>query len=247
MTREMDDGINSDAAGIARNDMSRIQLVAGYIDSTSFTWTAADWALFPNKVHVRIATKSSTNDGNVLDVEAGDATPAQAAQWAKMRRASGYAFPTVYCSASAQASVIAAFNAVGESLPLWWLAHYDNSDVLPAGAIAKQYADPGPLDKSIVADVWPGVDTGVIMTNPFTGYSANAPILDANGNYTGKDAPNPTDFADDERFTNASVRWLIEDWVPKVNAALTAIQAVQAPSTLSGSATVTVNLAPPAV
>lgn len=159
-TREMDDGIASDAAGIAANDQDRIQLVAGYIDSPSFTWTAADWALFPTKVHVRIAVRASTNDGHVLDVENGDATPTQAVTWARMRRASGYAFPTIYCSISAQTSVIAAFTAANEPLPLWWLAHYDNLDQLPnlPNVVAKQYADPGPLDKSVVVAYWPGVD-----------------------------------------------------------------------------------------
>ena len=70
------------------------------------------------------------------------------------------------------------------------------------------------------------------MTNPFSTYSAPAPILDANGTYTGQDAPTPTDFADDERFTNASVRWLIEHWVPSINQAVasmqTALSAMQA-------------------
>jgi hypothetical protein len=69
-----------------------------------------------------------------------------------------------------------------------------------------------------------GGNQGENMTDPFSTYSAPAPILDANGNYTGQDAPTPTDFADDERFTNASVRWLIEHWAPSVNQALATMQ-----------------------
>jgi hypothetical protein len=155
MTREMQDGINSDAAGMDHS----IALVAFYIDGI-YAWTASEIALFPRSVHVRIAVHWTTRDGHVIDCETGDATPAQAAAWAHQRRLDGYAWPTVYCSVSAQAAVIAAFQAIHEPMPLWWLAHYDNVDVLPAGAIAKQYADPGPLDRSVVADYWPGVDSG---------------------------------------------------------------------------------------
>lgn len=178
MTREMQDGINSDAAGMDHN----IALVAYYIDGI-FAWTAAEVAMFPHSVHVRIAVRASTRDGHVIDCESGDATPAQAAAWAHQRRLDGYAYPTVYTSVSNQGAVIAAFNAIGEPMPLWWLAHYDNLDVLPAGVIAKQYADPGPFDRSIVADYWPGVDGGTPMTGPVqldlnqqvTAYTGNGP------------------------------------------------------------------------
>lgn len=153
MTREGQDGINSDAAGMNHS----ISVVAYYI-SGRFAWTQAEIDMFPNSVHVRIATQSSVRDGHVIDCENGDATPAQAAQWAHQRRVDGFAYPIVYCSISAQPAVIAAFNAINEPLPGWWLAHYDNLDVLPAGALGKQYADPGPLDRSIWADYIPGVD-----------------------------------------------------------------------------------------
>lgn len=160
MTREGQDGINSDAAGMDHS----IPIVAYYIDSPRYTWTAAEIAMFPNSVHIRIAVLWTTRDGHVIDCETGDATPAETAKWAHQRRADGYAYPIVYTSVSNQNAVIAAFNAINEPLPGWWLAHYDNLDVLPAGALGKQYADPGPLDKSIWADYIPGVDgTGVFM------------------------------------------------------------------------------------
>jgi hypothetical protein len=153
MTREMQDGINTDAAGMDHS----IALVAYYIDGL-YAWTQAQIDLFPNSVHVRIAVRWTTRDGHVIDRENGDATPEQAAAWAHQRRLDGYPWPAVYCSESNQQAVIDAFNAIHEPMPLWWLAHYDNVDVLPAGCIAKQYADPGPLDRSVVADRWPGVD-----------------------------------------------------------------------------------------
>lgn len=164
MTREMYDAVTP------TNIPVTAQMVAGYLLPSKFAWSQASWDRFPNSTKVRIAVRSSTNDGHVLDVENGDATPVEAPVWAHMRRAAGYAFPTIYCSSSVQAQVVAAFNAAGEPMPLWWLAHYDNVDALPAGAVAKQYADPGPVDRSIVADYWPGVDPaqGGNVTTPDT-------------------------------------------------------------------------------
>lgn len=191
MTREGQDGINTDAAGMDHN----IPVVAYYIDSPSFTWTPAEIAMFPHSVHVRIAVRSSTRDGHVIDRETGDATPAQAAQWAHQRRVDGYPYPIVYTSISNQGAVIAAFNAIHEPLPGWWLAHYDNLDVLPAGALGKQYADPGPLDKSIWADYIPGVDT---VTAPTAQQIWAATISFTNSNGTVVEVPAETvlEFAD---------------------------------------------------
>jgi hypothetical protein len=137
-------------------------MVAGYVDGP-FVWSKADWARFPRSVKVRIATRAATNDGHVLDVEPGDATSAQAVTWVVMRRRAGVD-PSIYCSASAWPGVRAAFTAARVAGPHYWIAHYDGSKVVPAGAVAKQYADPpdtgGHYDLSVVADHWPGVDQG---------------------------------------------------------------------------------------
>lgn len=136
-------------------------MVAGYV-SGPFRWSDADWARFPNATKVRIATRANVNDGHVLDVEPGAATPAQAPGWVQMRRAAGVD-PTVYCSLGAWPAVRAAFAAADVAEPHYWIAHYDYSPALPGGAVAKQYADPahnsgGHYDKSSVADYWPGID-----------------------------------------------------------------------------------------
>lgn len=75
------------------------------------------------------------------------------------------------------------------------------------------------------------------------------PILDSNGMYV-SDGPD-AQVRDLLRFSDASTRWLVEKWVPYANglltqltAAVAALQAVQAPTELTGSATVTVSLAP---
>lgn len=137
------------------------QLVAGYVDGR-YAWSAADWARFPNSTHVRIAVFPSTNDGVVLDVEPGDATPVQAPGWVQMRRAAGVD-PTVYCSLTDWPAVRRAFAAAGVPEPHYWIAAYPgNGTALYDGAVAHQYADPpgsgGNYDLSAVADFWPGVD-----------------------------------------------------------------------------------------
>lgn len=152
VTRTMYDGVN--ASRLPAN----AQLVAGYVDGL-YAWSAADWARFPTSVKVRIAVFSSTNDGEVLDVEPGNATPAESVDWVLMRRGAGVD-PTVYMNTSTWPTVRAAFNARRVTEPHYWVAQYDGVATLPAGAIAKQYFNDNQAgyDLSVVADFWPGVD-----------------------------------------------------------------------------------------
>lgn len=146
-------------------------MVAGYVSGT-WTWSAADWARFPHATKVRIATHADVNDGHVLDVETGDATPAEAPGWVTMRRAAGVT-PTVYMNNSTWASVKAAFVAQGVAQPNYWVAHYDADPAIPSGGIAKQYlwdGNPcnsgGHYDISSVADFWPGIDPNTPAPSP---------------------------------------------------------------------------------
>lgn len=134
------------------------QLVGGYVDG-KYAWTDADWARFPKAVHVRIACLPGTDDGQVLDVENGDATPGQAPEWCHMRRLKG-ADPTVYCNLSTWSAVRQAFQAHGEPEPHYWIALWNGQSNLITGAVAHQYADGKRWDLSMVADFWPGVDPG---------------------------------------------------------------------------------------
>jgi hypothetical protein len=132
------------------------QLVAGYLTGP-YAWKPADWARFPNIPHVGIATQAIYSVGQVLDVETGDATPAQAPGWVQKRRAAGVD-PTCYCNSSTWPSVRAAFQAAGVPEPHYWIAKYDQNPALPAGAVAKQHTNTAGWDLSSVADYWPGVD-----------------------------------------------------------------------------------------
>lgn len=156
MTRKMADAVNPNNIPVGV-----YPLVAGYINGPISQWPASGWARHAGRsILVRITVFASTNDGHVLDVEKGDATPAQAPPWVKMRRAAG-ADPTVYCSEAAWPAVRQAFAAAKVPEPHYWVAAYPGEgQVIPAGAIAHQWIDRGPLDESVVADYWPGVDQG---------------------------------------------------------------------------------------
>lgn len=150
MTRIMYDAVT------ASNVPASATLVAGYGDGY-YQNTAEFRARFPHATVVEIAVSSHHNIGVVLDVETGDATPAEAPPWVLMRRAAGVD-PTIYCNSSTWPSVRAAFKAAGVPEPHWWIAQYDGDPTIFPGAVAKQYADPGPYDLSSVAAYWPGVD-----------------------------------------------------------------------------------------
>ena len=158
----MYDGINSLAAGIARQ-FPQAAKVAGYADGT-YAWSQAEWDLFPHADHVTIAVRASFNGGDVLDVENGDATPAQAAGWIRMRHAAGLFRPTVYCSLSVVPDVRRETGSLilGADYDIW-VAHYDNSPaepavpgLPPARFAAKQYRARADCDISVVYDTaWP--------------------------------------------------------------------------------------------
>lgn len=151
-TRIMYDGI------IPGDVPAGAQLYAAYLDGTWADYNAMA-ARFPNAVHVSVAVSAGLDAGKVLDVERGDATPAESVNWVLARRKAGVD-PTVYCSMSAWASVQAAFKSRGVAQPHYWVADYSlgNNPAIPAGAVALQYADRGGYDVSVVASYWPGVD-----------------------------------------------------------------------------------------
>ena len=154
--RTMYDGINSLAAGIARN-FPNAQMVAGYLTG-QYLWTAAEWALFPHSQHVTIVTNANANAGDVLDVETGDATPGQTAGWIAMRTRSGLWRPSIYCSLSVVPAVRTGTGSfiLGKDYDLW-VADWDGTTMpdYPL-AVAKQYRDtPGYDVSAVFDDGWP--------------------------------------------------------------------------------------------
>lgn len=141
-------------------------LYAGYDDGH---WPDADAlaARFPGIRVVRITVFPSDNQGDVLDVELGDATPAQAPDWLRRRRAAG-AWPTLYVNLSNWSAAASAVAAAGLEQPPYWVAYYPTvlpsgvpsipSDWAVKGVVAWQYLNTKNYDASAVADYWPGID-----------------------------------------------------------------------------------------
>ena len=158
----MFDGINSLAAGIARQ-FPQAAKVAGYVNGT-YAWSQAEWGLFPHAGHVTISVRAAANEGDVLDCEPGDAMPAQVRAWIEARHAAGLYRPTVYCSESVVPAVRAGTGPLilGRDYDIW-VAKYDNLTTiapppgLPAASYAaKQYRNRADCDISVVYDPeWP--------------------------------------------------------------------------------------------
>lgn len=137
------------------------EMVLGYDNGPISQWSAADWARFPyaTKVHISVTPYANISDG--LDVESGDATPAHAPGWVKMRRAAGLAYPFVYCNMSTLPAVRAAFAVQNVPEPLYGLARpgLPQLEVVPGATVVfTQYEYAGGYDLSVVADYWPGID-----------------------------------------------------------------------------------------
>ena len=99
--------------------------IAGYVDGNWQTFPVLQRA-FPHARLLSITVTAST-DADVLDVENGDATIAQAPAWVKRQQARGLYRPGVYAQASNMAALLAALEAAGiarASVRLW-SAHYD--------------------------------------------------------------------------------------------------------------------------
>ena len=221
MTRSMYDGID------ATRLPTTAALVAGYVDGL-YAWSAADWARFPASVKVRIAVFSSTNDGEVLDVEPGNATPAQSVDWVLMRRRAGVD-PTVYMNASTWPTVRAAFTARGVAEPHYWVAQYDGVASIPPGAIGKQYYnnDQAGYDLSAVADYWPGIDPH--QEADMDANQAEQLQQLTNAVFYGGESMGQTAPGENSNSIAASLDYLVKE-VPQLAAGLTNVQKALAAS-----------------
>lgn len=135
---------------------SSAEAVAGYANG-QFAWSRADWDRWS---HVPTLSIDVLNEGvgNVLDVEQGDATPADAPAWLAGARKRGIALPTIYCNLATFSSVISEFLRQGVPQGAYWIADWTGGahQVSPP-ASAVQFADPassgGHYDTSVVFDL----------------------------------------------------------------------------------------------
>jgi hypothetical protein len=140
-------------------------MVSGYGDEqvNRYRWSAQDWARFPNAVKLVTVISAATDDGDELDIETGDATPAQAPEWVRLRVAAGRSKVSLYMNRSTWPAVQQAVNAAGlADRVVYRVAQYTGTPFTLPGAWAVQYADPatsgGHYDLSYVVDLsWFGI------------------------------------------------------------------------------------------
>lgn len=134
--------------------------VAGYGDgvySWSPSWRDGSnwWDLFPPTTPRLVIVVSAAHAGDVLDVEFGDAAPADAPAWCDRFQRPGRRLPSLYHSRQLRDQVLAAM--AGRPYD-WWAATLDGTTDVPGG-VAVQYVDRGAYDESLVIDLdWIGGD-----------------------------------------------------------------------------------------
>jgi hypothetical protein len=174
MSRTMYDSIESTVLDLPDG----ADLYAGY-DDGHWPDASAIALRFPTKTVIRITVDPSDDEGDMLDVENGDATPADAPPWIARRRAAGHGGPLVYCSLSIWGTVQEQFVAQGVPGPGYIVAAYPGpGPVIPAGACGHQYEDAGTYDLSVVQDHLPGIDpTPTPPPAPAPAPPAPAPVI----------------------------------------------------------------------
>jgi hypothetical protein len=106
--------------------------VGGYVNGviTRFIWTPADWARFPNSYHIRINVTGDPTRGNALDVETGDATPANVQPWIEHKGGEPDDPLLVYCNRSNLVACVAAREAAHKASGVYawiWEATLDGT------------------------------------------------------------------------------------------------------------------------
>lgn len=100
------------------------EAVAGYVNGRwpTYPQLAAKW---PHAKRVSIAVTTEA-DADVLDIETGDASPAQAPAWVRRQIMRGVKKPAVYASVSQMPTVLSVLRAagIGRSQVRVWTAHY---------------------------------------------------------------------------------------------------------------------------
>ena len=100
--------------------------VAGYVDGRWPTYSQLA-KKFPHAKHLVSIAVFSRDNADALDVEPGDAAPAEAAAWVKRQHSLGHKRPIVYTNASHGQALVNLLSQAGLKYGvdyLWWSAHY---------------------------------------------------------------------------------------------------------------------------
>lgn len=151
---------------------SNATLMAGYINGKypSYFQMAID---HPQSTVLTITVKAHNPDGSyviadILDIESGDATPAEAPGWTQAMRALSRPVITNYCSRlGTWPDTKAAFVSAKVALPDFWIADYTGQPHLVPGSVATQWTDfDNDYDISQTNGSWPLSPTPIPPTPP---------------------------------------------------------------------------------
>jgi hypothetical protein len=117
------------------------EAVAGYVGGKWPTFNVLVQR-FPHTHRLSIAVNAS-EDADCLDVETGDATPAEAPAWFRRQIRLGKTLPCFYANSSTMPAVIAALTAAGIPRNQYrvWSAHYTGVPHIQPGSDATQWYD----------------------------------------------------------------------------------------------------------
>lgn len=165
--------------------------VAGYTTGTGIVpWTPQQFAAHPGAIRICQDAAASDSTADVLDIESGAATYADAGPWyraAVSHRAGGtrpgQRLPCIYTSLSNVTPLVNHLIAEGvHSGPRLWIAHWGVSQAAAAAAVTEtgpwpivgyQFTDPGPYDIDLWASDW--LTSGQpVVPPPLPGWAANA-------------------------------------------------------------------------
>lgn len=188
-----------DAIGANVSALPRGQ-AAGYSTGSSWVpWTAADWKAHPGAVQIDQAPRNTAANehADVLDVETGAATVADAPGWAKAARKNftaatrpGQRKPAIYVNLSNVTAVVNELTRGGvtSGVGLWianWNLNQPEAESLvnvgsgPFPVIGCQFRDAGLYDVSVFSAAWlhdvSGKPAPVVTTPPPAGWAYKAP------------------------------------------------------------------------
>ena len=132
MTAEMIDTV--DAARIT----GRPALVAGYIDG-DYAWDREDWGLPAVRGAIKnLITVGGSLIANTYDIENGDGTPEQGAQWIRAKQAAGKRGCTIYCARSNLQAIWEACEGLAYYI---WVADWTGEPHEVPNTVACQYTN----------------------------------------------------------------------------------------------------------
>lgn len=113
--------------------LAGLDAVAGYADGI-YQWSSEGWARFPAPIVSLSIVVSARNAGDIIDVEPGNATPADVPGWCDRFNRPGRRAPTAYVNRANWPDVIA---AVGRRVVDYWVSTLDGTIAVPVPAGGK--------------------------------------------------------------------------------------------------------------